>query len=339
MVLMRIFEEYKNKKKKKQSNISNKKELNIINDRLDISKSPDIEEVNINSDSKKILASPYVISVSKKENIDLNKLKGSGPKGRIIRKDLEKFKLDFPKTSNSILSDNNIIIEPSSMRKIIASRTTQTKQNVPHFYLKIESKVDKLFELRKKINEQDKKNNISINDLLVKALAIAQSKNPLSNVSWSDEKIIKYNTVDVSIAVALEEGLITPIVKDADKKGLIEISREIKDLVVRAKNGKLNPNEYHGGTISISNLGMFGITEFSAIINPPQASILAVGKTSKVLGKVDDEIIEMSIINSTLSADHRVLDGVVAAKLLKDFNEIVENPFDLWLQSKDMEII
>jgi len=333
------IEEYKNKKEKKKPNISNKKELNIINDGLDTSSSQVKEEVNINSDSKKILASPYVISVSRKKNIDLTKLKGSGPRGRIIKKDLEKFELAFPEISNSTLSDNNIIIEPSSIRKIIALRTTQTKQNVPHFYLKIESQVDKLFELRKIINQQDKKNNISINDLLVKALAIAQSKNPLSNVSWSNEKIIKYNTVDVSIAVALEEGLITPIVKNADKKGLIEISREIKELVVKAKKGKLNPSEYNGGTISISNLGMFGITEFSAIINPPQASILAVGKASKKLGKLNDEIIEMSIIKSTLSADHRVLDGAVAAKLLKDFNEIVENPFDLWLQSKDMEII
>jgi len=193
--------------------------------------------------------------------------------------------------------------------------------------------------LRKIINEQDLNNKISINDILVKALAIAQHNNQETNVSWFDGKIIKYSSVDVSIAVALTDGLITPIIKDANLKGLLEISKEIKILAKKAKEGKLTPEEYTGGTISISNLGMYGINEFAAIINPPQSSILAVGSIQKLPRIEDKEIKIVNILKSTLSADHRVLDGAVAAKLLKDFHDIIENPFDLWLQSKDMELI
>ena len=163
--------------------------------------------------------------------------------------------------------------------------------------------------------------------------------NPISNSSWVNEKIIRYNSVDVSIAVALDEGLITPIVKNADSKGLIEISKEIKVLAQKAKNGKLLPEEYNGGTISISNLGMFGISEFSAIINPPQSSILAVGAIKKKPFIVDEEVKVANILKSTLSADHRILDGAVAGKLLKDFHDIVENPFSLWLMTNDMKVI
>ena len=227
---------------------------------------------------------------------------------------------------------------PSAMRKIIAERTSLTKQTVPHFYLTIESNVDKLLAMRKKINN-DSEIKISINDILVKALALAQKKNPKSNVSWVDGKIVRYSSVDVSIAVALDEGLITPIVKEADTKGLIEISKEIKYLVDKSKKGKLLPEEYSGGTISISNLGMFGITEFSAIINPPQSSILAVGAIKKTPAVVNDEVKAVNILKSTLSADHRVLDGAVAGKLLKDFHDIIENPFSLWLNTSDMNII
>ena len=167
------------------------------------------------------------------------------------------------------------------MRSIIAKSTSTTKQQVPHFYLTIESKVDKLIALRNKINENDNL-KISFNDILVKALALAMQKNSQTNVSWIDDKIYQYSSIDVSVAVALEDGLITPIVKDADKKGLNEISLEINDLVKKAHENKLLPEEYTGGSISISNLGMYGITEFAAIINPPQSSILAVGTIKEV---------------------------------------------------------
>ena len=283
---------------------------------------------------KKIIASPYAKSLAKKDKLTLDNIIGSGPGGRVIKRDLKNKKTSQPfmKTSQENISS------PSSMRKIIADRTVKAKQTVPHFYLTIESKVDKLLQLRKKINENFG-TKISINDMLVKALALAQMENPLTNVSWVEGQVIKYSSVDVSIAVALKEGLITPIVKNADKKGLIEISKEIKELVNKAKTGKLQPDEYTGGTISISNLGMFGIIEFSAIINPPQSSILAVGTIKKIPGVIEEEIRPISVLKSTLSADHRVLDGAVAGKLLKDFHEIIEDPFDLWLKSSDMEVI
>ena len=283
---------------------------------------------------KKIIASPYAKSLAKKDKLTLDNIIGSGPGGRVIKRDLKNQKTSQP----SIKTSQENISAPSSMRKIIADRTVKAKQTVPHFYLTIESKVDKLLQLRKKINENFG-TKISINDMLVKALALAQMENPLTNVSWVEGQVIKYSSVDVSIAVALKEGLITPIVKNADKKGLIEISKEIKELVNKAKTGKLQPDEYTGGTISISNLGMFGITEFSAIINPPQSSILAVGTIKKIPGVIEEEIRPISVLKSTLSADHRVLDGAVAGKLLKDFHEIIEDPFDLWLKSSDMEII
>ena len=286
------------------------------------------EDISFNDQIK---ASPIVKKISKEDGINLDNIKGSGPNGRIIMKDL-----NIADKINQKINDN--FYSPSSIRKVIAKRTTETKQNVPHFYLSIESNTDKLIEMRKKINE-NLNEKISINDILVKALAQAQFLNPATNVSWSDGKIIKYETIDVSIAVALKEGLITPIIKDADKKGLIEISLEIKDLVKKANKGSLLPEEYNGGTISISNLGMFGITEFSAIINPPQSSILAVGAIRKVPSVENDAVVITNKLKSTLSADHRVLDGAVAAKLLKDFNDIIEDPFNLWLMSNDMKII
>ncbi len=276
-------------------------------------------------------ASPFVKKFSKDNNIDLTLIKGSGPDGRIIKKDIQNFELQ--------INDENIsVIEPSSIRKIIAERTTRTKNEVPHFYLTIETRMDKLINLRKKINlNSDVK--ISFNDLIVKACAMAIAKNLETNISWVNGKIHQYKNIDIAIAVALKEGLITPIVKEADKKGLSEISTEIKSLVKKANQNKLLPEEYSGGSITISNLGMFGITEFKAIINPPQSSIIAVGS-----------IIEKPVINagsieightmkSTISADHRSLDGAVAAKLLKDFSDILEHPFQIWLNSLDMEVI
>ena len=289
-----------------------------------------VKDILTRNPNMEFRASPYAKKIAKQKTIDLNAIKGSGPEGRIIKRDLENI--------NSLQDNSKQGEIPSAMRKIIAERTSLTKQTVPHFYLTIESNVDSLLAMRKKINN-DSEIKISINDILVKALALAQKNNPKSNVSWVEGKIIRYSSVDVSIAVALDEGLITPIIKEADSKGLIEISKEIKYLVDRSKKGKLLPEEYTGGTISISNLGMFGITEFSAIINPPQSSILAVGAIKKTPTIVNDEVKTANILKSTLSADHRVLDGAVAGKLLKDFHDIIESPFNLWLYTSDMNII
>jgi pyruvate dehydrogenase E2 component (dihydrolipoamide acetyltransferase) len=284
-----------------------------------------------NTDQNTNFASPLVKKFSKDNNIDLTLIKGSGPDGRIIKKDIQNFELQ--------INDENItIIEPSSIRKIIAERTTQTKNEVPHFYLTIETRMDKLINLRKKINiNSDIK--ISFNDLIVKACAMAIAKNPETNISWVNGKIHQYIDIDIAIAVALKEGLITPIVKNADKKGLVEISSEIKSLVKKANQNKLLPEEYIGGSTTISNLGMFGITEFQAIINPPQSNIIAVGS---IVEKpvANSGIIEIGhTMKSTISADHRALDGAVAAKLLKDFSDILEDPFQIWLNSLDMEVI
>ena len=276
-------------------------------------------------------ASPFVKKFSKDNNIDLTLIKGSGPDGRIIKKDIQNFELH--------INDENIsVIEPSSIRKIIAERTTQTKNEVPHFYLTIETGMDKLINLRKKINlNSDIK--ISFNDLIVKACAMAIAKNPETNISWVNGKIHQYKNIDIAIAVALKEGLITPIVKEADTKGLAEISTEIKSLVKKANQNKLLLEEYSGGSITISNLGMFGITEFQAIINPPQSSIIAIGSI------IEKPVVKASNIEightmkSTISADHRSIDGAVAAKLLKDFSDIFEDPFQIWLNSLDMEVI
>ncbi len=315
---------------KTDEKINNREEI----PKEELSSQPTEKKITVNEDisfNDQIKASPIVKKIAKEDGINLDNIKGSGPNGRIIMKDL-----NISDKINQKINDN--FYSPSSIRKVIAKRTTETKQNVPHFYLSIESNTDKLIEMRKKINE-NLNEKISINDILVKALAQAQFLNPATNVSWSDGKIIKYETIDVSIAVALKEGLITPIIKDADKKGLIEISLEIKDLVKKANKGSLLPEEYNGGTISISNLGMFGITEFSAIINPPQSSILAVGAIRKVPSVENDAVVITNKLKSTLSADHRVLDGAVAAKLLKDFNDIIEDPFNLWLMSNDMKIV
>jgi len=224
------------------------------------------------------------------------------------------------------------------MRKVIAKRTLEAKQQIPHFYLTVESNVDKLINLRKKINENNSV-KVSFNDLIVKAIGLAMKKNPNTNVYWQNDQIYQLNDIDVSVAVAIDEGLITPIIKNADSKGLNIISSEIRELAKLAKTNSLRPDQYSGGSITVSNLGMFGISEFAAIISPPQASILAVGKIIKKPVVLNDSVKVGNTLKSTLSADHRVLDGAVAGKLLKDFNDIIEDPFQIWMNSNDMEVI
>ncbi len=325
------LEDYNDKDQTVSSDEKNEDSVETqTNTEVDKSQIIDISK-DSNTNPNTNFASPFVKKFSKDNNIDLTLIKGSGPEGRIIKKDIQNFEL-------RINYENISVIDPSSIRKIIAERTTQTKNEVPHFYLTIETRMDKLINLRKKINfNSDVK--ISFNDLIVKACAMAIFKNPETNISWMNGKIHQYKSIDIAIAVALKEGLITPIVKEANTKGLVEISTEIKSLVKKAYQNKLLPEEYSGGSITISNLGMFGITEFQAIINPPQSSIIAVGS-----------IIEKPVVNagsieightmkSTISADHRSLDGAVAAKLLKDFSDILEDPFQIWLNSLDMEVI
>ena len=318
------------KEKPKEENKKIKEDLN-----LDKNIQVNQNSIHVKSDDR-IKASPFVKKISKEQNIDLTTINGSGPGGRIIKRDLESH--ENVKASNTDINFKHEVIKPSTMRKVIAKRTLEAKQQIPHFYLTIESDVGKLIELRKKINENNSV-KVSFNDLIVKALAMAMKKNPNTNVYWQDNQIYKLNDIDVSVAVAIDEGLITPIVKKVNSKGLNEISKEIKELAKLAKTNSLKPEQYTGGSITVSNLGMFGISEFAAIISPPQASILAVGKIIQKPVVVNESIEIGHTLKSTLSADHRVLDGAVAGKLLKDFNDIIEDPFQIWMQSNDMEII
>ena len=318
------------KEKPKEENKKIKEDLN-----LDKNIQVNQNSIHVKSDDR-IKASPFAKKISKEQNIDLTIINGSGPGGRIIKRDLESH--ENVKASNTDINFKHEVIKPSTMRKVIAKRTLEAKQQIPHFYLTIESDVGKLIELRKKINENNSV-KVSFNDLIVKALAMAMKKNPNTNVYWQDNQIFKLNDIDVSVAVAIDEGLITPIVKKVNSKGLNEISMEIKELAKLAKTNSLKPEQYTGGSITVSNLGMFGISEFAAIISPPQASILAVGKIIQKPVVVNESIEIGHTLKSTLSADHRVLDGAVAGKLLKDFNDIIEDPFQIWMQSNDMEII
>ncbi len=318
------------KEKPKEENKKIKEDLN-----LDKNIQVHQNSIHVKSDDR-IKASPFAKKISKEQNIDLTIINGSGPGGRIIKRDLESH--ENVKASNTDINFKHEVIKPSTMRKVIAKRTLEAKQQIPHFYLTIESDVGKLIELRKKINENNSV-KVSFNDLIVKALAMAMKKNPNTNVYWQDNQIYKLNDIDVSVAVAIDEGLITPIVKKVNSKGLNEISKEIKELAKLAKTNSLKPEQYTGGSITVSNLGMFGISEFAAIISPPQASILAVGKIIQKPVVVNESIEIGHTLKSTLSADHRVLDGAVAGKLLKDFNDIIEDPFQIWMQSNDMEII
>ena len=318
------------KEKPKEENKKIKEDLNLHKN-IQVNQN----SINVKSDDR-IKASPFAKKISKEQNIDLTIINGSGPGGRIIKRDLESH--ENVKASNTDINFKHEVIKPSTMRKVIAKRTLEAKQQIPHFYLTIESDVGKLIELRKKINENNSV-KVSFNDLIVKALAMAMKKNPHTNVYWQDNQIFKLNDIDVSVAVAIDEGLITPIVKKVNSKGLNEISMEIKELAKLAKTNSLKPEQYTGGSITVSNLGMFGISEFAAIISPPQASILAVGKIIQKPVVVNESIEIGHTLKSTLSADHRVLDGAVAGKLLKDFNDIIEDPFQIWMQSNDMEII
>ena len=321
-------------KKKVENTIkeNKKKEIEKPHESLDLKNS---QNNNSQNSDNRIKASPLVKKIAKENNLDLSKFNGTGPEGRIIKRDIDSNNIADEVTSTPLDGDISI---PSTMRKVIAKRTLEAKQQIPHFYLTVESNVDKLINLRKKINDNNLV-KVSFNDLIVKAIGLAMKKNPNTNVYWQNDKIYKLNDIDVSVAVAIEEGLITPIIKNADSKGLNIISNEIRELAKLAKTNSLTPEQYTGGSITVSNLGMFGISEFAAIISPPQSSILAVGKIIKKPVVVDNEVTIGNTLKSTLSADHRVLDGAVAGKLLRDFNDIIEDPFEIWIKSSDMEVI
>jgi pyruvate dehydrogenase E2 component (dihydrolipoamide acetyltransferase) len=220
----------------------------------------------------------------------------------------------------------------SNMRKVIARRLTEAKQTIPHFYLSVDIELDALLKLRAELNARKGADyKLSVNDLIIKAAAIAIRRRPAVNAYWGGDRVYELTDVDISVAVAIEGGLITPIIRKADQKGLATISNEMKDLAKRAKEGKLKPEEFQGGGFSISNLGMFGIKEFSAVINPPQACILAVGAGERRPVVKDGALAIATVMTVTLSVDHRVVDGALGAEWLQEFKALVEDPIALML--------
>jgi pyruvate dehydrogenase E2 component (dihydrolipoamide acetyltransferase) len=297
-------------------------------------------------------ASPLSRRLAAIAGIDLGSLKGSGPGGRIVKADIEAAiaggapraaapaaapqakaaptppaHVEMPgMPAYDELPNNNV-------RKVVARRLTESKQQAPHFYLSLDCEIDALLKLRADLNARAEKDGVklSVNDLVIKAAAIALRRVPAANASYTEAAIRRYRTVDISVAVAIPDGLITPIVRNADTKGLATISSEMKDLASRARAGKLKPEEFQGGTFSISNLGMYGIREFSAVINPPQGAILAVGAGEQRPVVKNGALAIATVMTVTLSVDHRVVDGAVGAEYLAAFKKLVEDPLSMML--------
>ncbi len=306
-------------------------------------------------DGKRIFASPLARRIAKQKGLDLAALKGSGPRGRIIKADVEAAQpgaapaakpeaapaaaaAAAPATSGpgaKALADMLGMAhrqEPlSSMRKVIAKRLTESKQQVPHFYLTVDCELDGLLKVRKELNSRSDDYKISVNDFVIRAVALALKQVPAANASYDDSGLLFYEHADVSVAVATPAGLITPIVKAAETKGLATIANEMKDLATRARDGKLKPEEYQGGSFSVSNLGMFGIKDFAAVINPPQGCILAVGAGEQRPVVKDGALSVATVMSCTLSVDHRVVDGAVGAQFLAAFKKLIEDPLSMLL--------
>ncbi len=279
--------------------------------------------------SNRIFATPLAKRLAKQKDIDLSLIAGSGPNGRILKFDIQ----SLNDRKENIIINNSIDIKKfetvknSMMRKTIADRLVKSKNEAPHFYLSIDCNIDELLKIRSSINSKSNdKYKISVNDMIIKAASASLLKVPQANASWESENTKYYNTTDISVAVAIEGGLITPIIKDVQLKGLKDISDDMKILAAKAKEGKLLPEEYIGGSFSISNLGMYGIKEFSAVINPPQGAILAVGSGEKRAIVINDNITIATMMTVTLSCDHRVVDGAVGAQYLSVFKEYIEDP-------------
>lgn len=297
----------------------------------------------------RIKASPLAKRIAANTGVDLNSITGTGPNGRIVKADVVSAKSAKPArtaahpapTAPSAPSpapvsaiDTDIpheVVKLSNMRKTIARRLTESKQQVPHIYLTVDIRLDALLKLRGELNSSLEARGVklSVNDMLIKALGLALIQVPKCNVSFAGDNMLQYSRADISVAVSVPTGLITPIVTDAANKSLSKISTEIGELAARAKEGKLQPHEYQGGTASISNMGMMGIKQFEAVINPPQAMIMAIGAGEKRPYIVDDALAIATVMSATGSFDHRAIDGADGAMLMKVFKELVEKPLGL----------
>ena len=307
------------------------------------------------ADGNRIFASPLARRIAKDKGLDLSQIKGSGPKGRIVKADVENATASAPAAAAAAApaakaaapsaaapagpSTEQVLrmyegreyeeVKLDGMRKTIAARLTEAKQTIPHFYLRRDIQLDVLLKFRSQLNKQLEGRGVklSVNDFIIKASAIALQQVPEANAVWAGDRTLKLKPSDVAVAVAIEGGLFTPVLKDADMKSLSALSAEMKDLAARARDRKLAPEEYQGGSFAISNLGMFGIDNFDAVINPPHGGILAVGAGAKkpVVG-ADGELTVATVMSVTLSVDHRVIDGALGAELLNAIKDNLENP-------------
>lgn len=294
-------------------------------------------------DGTRIKASPLARRLAEQQGIDLTAISGSGPNGRIVKADIEAAaeKGAAPAAGKAAPAPSAAPVEPgeipheveklSNMRKTIARRLTEAKSTVPHIYLTVDIRLDALLDLRKELNAslEAREIKLSVNDLLIKALAQALIQVPSCNVAFDGDKLIKYQRADISVAVSIPNGLITPIIADAANKPVSTISTEMKELAGRAKEGKLQPHEYQGGTASISNMGMYGIKQFDAVINPPQGMIMAIGAGEKRPYVIDDSLQTATVMSATGSFDHRAIDGADGAQLMQAFKQLVENPLGM----------
>ncbi|MEO8519855.1 MAG: pyruvate dehydrogenase complex dihydrolipoamide acetyltransferase [Acidobacteriota bacterium] len=290
----------------------------------------------------RIFASPLARRMARDAGLDLARISGSGPHGRVIKADVEPLIASGGATAMASgifagmgrsFGAARATVEPhSSMRRLIARRLTESAQTVPHYYVTMECDIGALLAVRREINDTDETLRLSINDFVIRATALALRQVPDANVAWTDEGMQIFDAADISVAVVTEAGgLMTPIVRAADKKGLATISAEAKNLAARARTGRLAPEEYQGGTFSISNMGMFGVREFTAIINPPQSGILAVGAGEERVVVRHGEMTIARMMTLTMSCDHRAVDGVLGAKLLGAIKELIEHPVRLIL--------
>jgi pyruvate dehydrogenase E2 component (dihydrolipoamide acetyltransferase) len=286
-----------------------------------------------------VLASPLARKLAAASQIDLGAIRGSGPGGRIVKRDLDgAAPVAAPAAPPARAAAPAAIpaeaeqVPHSTMRKIIARRLSEAWQTIPHIFLSTDCELDRLLDVRKRLNDSAAGDTrLSVNDFILRAAAFALRKVPELNVQWTETAALRLPTVDIAVAVAVEGGLVTPIVRNADEKGLAEISAEVKELAGRGKEGKLMPEEYQGGSFTISNLGMFGVTHFGAIINPPQAAILAVGAGAPRAVVRDGAIATATVMTCTLSCDHRIVDGADGAKWLAAFKGYVEEPMTMML--------
>ncbi|MBE9604783.1 pyruvate dehydrogenase complex dihydrolipoamide acetyltransferase [Acetobacteraceae bacterium H6797] len=305
----------------------------------------------------RVFVSPLARRMAQQAGVELSSIKGSGPQGRIVKSDVEAAiaspkpaaatpkaeaaapaAAPAPKAAPVAINVPHTAVPNSSMRKVIAKRLSESKATIPHFYVTMDFELDALLKLRADLNDRAPKSKegkpaykLSVNDLVIKAVAATLRRYPNVNAMWTDDAILQLHDVDISVAVSIPDGLITPIVKGADRKGLATISEEMKDLAARAKSGKLKLEEFQGGSFSISNMGMFGVKDFAAIVNPPQAGILAVSAGEQRAVVKNGALTIATVMTCTLSVDHRVIDGALAAEFMQALKGVIEDPLSLML--------